>query len=369
MSYQKIAHYMNYCALYKGNFIESLLTLQNRLNNEHKEVMYIFAITKDQAEHISWISDLAKENTVIFSEGSFAKDVIKFRRFIKDKKIDIVHTHFLSLNQYMRMLIASAGCEIKLVLHVHNHMRHISNPVCNKMRQILYSKTTMIACGPSVYKGLEEDFPKCRKFEVNNGIFYNRLDDYVDDDRNEYGLKKTDTVCLIFGFDFYRKGVDLAIQAIEKVRRTKENVYLLISLSTNKAALLEDIKKITGEVPEWIHVIKARNDVATLYNMADIFLSPSREEGLPYSAIEAGYSRCDVILSDIEAQSDLKIPYAVWFSNENVDEFANAILKIIDGTHDKQKNIKNVKDTMRNEYSLTQWAEEIHSVYDVVEGK
>ena len=46
----------------------------------------------------------------------------------------------------------------------------------------------------------------------------------------EYGVEEGNRVFLIFGFDYYRKGVDLAVEALQKLREAGNNFTLLISL-------------------------------------------------------------------------------------------------------------------------------------------
>jgi glycosyltransferase involved in cell wall biosynthesis len=125
----------------------------------------------------------------------------------------------------------------------------------------------------------------------------------------------------------------------------------------------KNIVDILGEMPEWIKVIPARNDVATLYNFVDVFLSPSREEGLPYSVVEAGYSSCSVVMSDISAQVHLKIPYGYWFESENVEAFADEILKAHKEHAQKLENWDKVKESMKENYALDTWSQQVEKLY------
>jgi glycosyltransferase involved in cell wall biosynthesis len=168
---------------------------------------------------------------------------------------------------------------------------------------------------------------------------------------------------LIFGFDFYRKGVDLAVKALKRLREQGHSYSLLVSLSTNFEQVEKNIVDILGEMPEWIKVIPARNDVATLYNFVDVFLSPSREEGLPYSVVEAGYSSCSVVMSDISAQVHLKIPYGYWFESENVEAFADEILKAHKEHAQKLENWDKVKESMKENYALDTWSQQVEKLY------
>ena len=52
-----------------------------------------------------------------------------------------------------------------------------------------------------------------------------------------------------------------------------------------------------------MHVLDPTDDVRTLYAAADVFMSPSRAEGTPYSVMEALSSGTAVVASDIPGHS------------------------------------------------------------------
>ena len=103
----------------------------------------------------------------------------------------------------------------------------------------------------------------------------------------------------MFGFDYYRKGVDLAIEALSEIINEKEDVCLLISLSSNKDFVLSKIRKRFNTIPDWIKILELRNDIVTYYHLSDAFLSPSRSEGFCNSLVEGAYCEIPLIASKI----------------------------------------------------------------------
>lgn len=72
----KILQVCAYAAPYEGNFIKSLLTLQNRLRSENYEM--IFAFPESIAKH-PWCQSLAEHNTVYFLPFAHYKEKAKER--------------------------------------------------------------------------------------------------------------------------------------------------------------------------------------------------------------------------------------------------------------------------------------------------
>ncbi|MDO4466483.1 MAG: glycosyltransferase family 4 protein [Bacillota bacterium] len=362
MNGKNLLHIANYAAKYRGNFIESLSILDSNLQSSGVTSFYAFYLP-DVDNPQPWMVDLEKAGKkVLYLSGDVFADYKKIRELIKKENISLVHTHFITIKQYLSVALANAFSNFKTIMHFHNHSQK-AGKLKSILRNLVYRKCYMIGCSESVYHSIEENFPKNPKSFVDNGIYFQRIDKLDRASRNEYNLKADSTVCLIFGFDFFRKGVDLAVKSIETLNKNGQNIELVISLSTNLEAVKENIIKILGYLPEWAHIIEARNDVYMLYNMADIFLSPSREEGLPYSVIEAAFSRCNVVMSDISAQKYLKVPYGIWHKEGDVSSLEEAILKAIQIGSEKEYNLEQVREEIKNNYSVERWAEQIEMEY------
>lgn len=359
-----ILHIMNYAASYRGNFIDSLASLDKKLQKNGLKNIYLFTGDAKNEGPMKWIGEMQRQGEeVYFLTENRNQDAKLVCSLIKEKNVKAVHTHFITMQQYLAVYQATFGSNIPVLMHMHNHSKEAGNPVKNILRRMLYGKCIMIACSESVYHSLERDYPKNEKYSIDNGVNFSRLDNYETLKEEDFGLENSEGVFLIFGFDFYRKGVDLAVKALKQLREQGHSYSLLVSLSTNFQQVEKNIVDILGEMPSWVKVISARNDVATLYNFVDVFLSPSREEGLPYSVVEAAYSSCSVVMSDISAQIHLKVPYGYWFKSEDIEDFANKILKAQIEHTQKLENWDKAKASMRENYALDTWSEQIEKLY------
>lgn len=359
-----VLHIMNYAASYRGNFMDSLTNLEEKLKKENRKNIYLFTQDARAEGPMQWITEMKKNGQVVeFLSGNLMQDAKLIRQLVKEHGVILLHTHFITMQQYLAVYLAVCGSRLSVIMHMHNHSKPAQNTLKNWLRQFLYSRCIMVACSQSVYHSLERDYPKNEKYSIDNGVNFKRLDTYTKLDNCDFNLADNEKAFLIFGFDFFRKGVDLAVKALAKLRKEGYTYSLLISLSTNFEQVEKNIVDILGTMPEWIKIIPARNDVATLYNYADLFLSPSREEGLPYSVIEAGYSSCSVVLSDISAQKYLKVPYGYWFESENVDAFAEQIVKAEKEHAEKIEHLDEARKEICSHYVLEVWSEKILELY------
>lgn len=364
MQKTSVLHVMNYAASYRGNFIDSLEALDKKIAEDGMGNVYMFCAAARENSSMQWISEMQQRGLRVFFLTEDRKaDTKLIKKVMKDENVVAIHTHFISMQQFLPVYFAVGRTPIPVFMHMHNHSTEAKNPIKRILRRYTYRRCRMISCSESVYRSIERDYPNNIKYSVDNGVNFERLDDFSQLTNKEFSIPDEDAVFLIFGFDFYRKGVDLAVRAVEQLRKEGKKYSLLISLSTNFEMVEKNIRDIIGELPDWVHIIKARNDVASLYNFAELFLSPSREEGLPYSVVEASYCRCSVVMSDISAQVKLKIPYGKWCVAESVEDLAKAIEASVAEHGLKLENMDSVRNQMKKNYSLDNWAERIQTIY------
>lgn len=357
---KNVLHIANYAAAYRGNFIESLENLSQELQKRNVRSYYIFPNTAN----CPWVSELIEQGKVVYLLSDETRNDAKcIHRIIQEKNIEIVHTHFISIKTFIAVMSGSRRTDVKLIMHFHNHSAK-SSFYKNFLRRLIYRKCTMIACSQSVYESIARDYPKNEKYRVDNGIYFKRLETKERISRDGYNLLAGTKICLIFGFDFYRKGVDLALRALEKLNSFEVRYELIIALSTNFLYVEQETKRVLGGIPSWVHIIKARSDVATLYNLCDIFLSPSREEGLPYSLLEAAYCHCNVVYSDISAQNNLIVPYGKMHQENNYLSLAEAIEEVGKMGNVKMENYESATAILKNNYSVEKWTKEIIEIYE-----
>jgi len=300
-----------YAPKFYGNFMFSLFDLESKLKNinSNNKIIYNFY---ENSENCEWIKEMLRNNkSVFFLKNQRIKGYLQLSKIMKQNSVNILHLHF-NFPVIMLFLLKLFSPDIKIIAHFHNTISGIpgtgyKQKIKIKIKKILFNYLIDLFCGCG--EAVFNDMIKCGMNKnkccyIDNGIFFKRLDVDCKDGKKIYNIKNK-KVIMIYGEDFYRKGVDIAINAIKDLAE-KYNIVLMV-VCQNKDFVMEQIKKILLSVPEWIIIAPSQENIAFYYKMSDIYLIPSRDEGFPYALLESIYCGTITIRSNLP-QIDRKMP-------------------------------------------------------------
>jgi glycosyltransferase involved in cell wall biosynthesis len=155
--------------------------------------------------------------------------------------------------------------------------------------------------------------------------------------RSALGYTNDDIVFLNVGAPIWNKGMDLVIQAFFAARKSNKNIRLLIkdqqalyglsAIGMMQTLLAEGRIDLDNESIESIRVLPQTlsiEQLRTLYNVADYYLSPYRAEGFNLPVIEAIACGTKVIVTEggstddfCDSNTSIKIPSRLR-TNENI---------------------------------------------------
>lgn len=350
-----------YAAPYPGNFIKSLVALEKKLNKIGHNTYYAFPET---AKGYEWCKELEKNTKVFFLPLEKArinpKTYIKLRNIIKNNEIDIVHSHF---ELYDIPISTAKNKKIKMFWHLHDAIENDYNKTSNirkllyKLHYSLFSKDAFLISVSEKHRNfaVRLGLNKERSTVILNGTDLSRIRKINTNEDKKYDF-------LIFGWDFERKGVDLVIQASEKLYEEgyKFNVAVVGSEDTWKHEAFTQIKD-----SKWLIKQNFVEDINELYNNTKVFLHPSRAEGCSYAAQESVYSGLQVISSDIPENLFLRnVPSVTLFENNNYMDLYVTMKEVLDGKVIINENdINRSREIIDSNFSIEVWADKIIKEY------
>lgn len=356
-----VLHFADFRSPCRGNFINSLEFLRTALEKDGKNVVYLFPAATAKRE---WAQVLSREATVYFLSDSLAKNILTVRKIIKKHRIGIIHSHFYKLPYVFTFNIASLFTGVKQIVHLHCAV-HVHSGISRMIEKIVLSGKTFIGCSEKLTSDAKKYYPFNPAYTAKNAIWFPRLEEYEVLDKKALGLSESAKTLMIFGFLYEVKGVDIALEAVSSLIESGENLQLILILTSNVEEIKDKITKRFGSIPQWLHLLPPRNDIASYYNLCDAFLAPSRSEGLPYSVVEASYLKIPVVHSDIPAHTALKLPCSFCFESENVGDMKEKISAALSCDKNSQPFISQ-SESIKEEYQLSAWVNRIKNIYKTV---
>ena len=193
--------------------------------------------------------------------------------------------------------------------------------------------------------GIDTDVIKKTKYDRNK---------FLDDAR----IDNNETTLLLSVGEINRnKNQEVVIKALAKLPETYH--YILCGIGENK----ENLEKIAKEknVFDRVHFLGFRNDIFSIMKCCDIFVFPSKREGLPVSVMEAMACGLPCIVSDIRGNHDLvdqKGGYVI-----KLDNFENDLSDILINKKNHFDDMKKYNREKSEMFSLKAILSKMKSIY------
>jgi glycosyltransferase involved in cell wall biosynthesis len=220
----------------------------------------------------------------------------------------VLHTHFTSFDIPAAIAARRHGAA-KVFWHVHTpHHGNLAIRARNRLKYgLLGRRVERILCVSSELAEVvvKRGAPQRRVEFLHNAVDVERfwLPERQEREiaRLRLGLPENQPLLVHFGWDWHRKGGDLFMQA---VRALRERGIEAVGVTVGGGEPARTLREQLG-LGHAVHVLEPTHDVRTLYAAADVFLSPSRAEGTPYSVMEALSSGTAVVASDISGHATM----------------------------------------------------------------
>jgi glycosyltransferase involved in cell wall biosynthesis len=138
---------------------------------------------------------------------------------------------------------------------------------------------------------------------IRGGVDFEAVASATPVDRRTLGLTDTDPLLLWVGRLDPIKGLDVLVQAAAVVNTTQPVHVAIVGHGPYRQELVHRIDEcgLAGRV----HLLGTRTDVPRLLKTADVFVFPSRTEGLPNALLEAMAAALPIVTTDVPGCRDL----------------------------------------------------------------
>jgi glycosyltransferase involved in cell wall biosynthesis len=166
-----------------------------------------------------------------------------------------------------------------------------------------------------------------------------------------------------FGWTPVRKGVDTMLEALK----------ILVESGTRVVLVLVGTDELTDYLRRWpdrsclnyVRVIPPEEFVGDLFAASDVFVSPSRAEGWPYSVAEAMANGVPVACSSIPAVSWASDAPGVFFSAPgDSEELADNVFYVaMLPKAEREKMAEQGREFIRSRHTVERWGQSVWKFY------
>ena len=301
-------------------------------------------------------NDINKKYNICFSKNPFSFDNIKayfqIKKVIQQGQYDIISCH-TPLSSFFTRIACRRFKNIKVIYTAHGFHFFKGSPLINR---VVYKSMERIAAR---YTDIlvtinQEDYNASLNFKMKAqgthkyipgvGIDKKKIKDAKNNKHKlvkELGINENDYVILSVGELNANKNHILVLEGLlDKFRENKQLKYFICGIGEKSEDYPKFIRE--NELENQIYLLGYRNDVYDIYHIADLFVFPSRREGLPVSLMEAMASGVISVATDVRGNRDLIDNEINGFiiKDNSKEDLHSTFEKILDLKDDQLKQIR-----------------------------
>lgn len=359
----------DYATPASGNFVASCLELGKALKQRNDSLIFIFPEAWNTLSDNSWVHWLEREGFCVYltKKDLPESQLLTFlKTIISENQIDILHIHFGMFHHVTVNHAKELG--VKVLVHDHMDFPAGANLVKQKMRcaaqSLRYRKNGVAVASVNPQK--DRSYFLAKHWYIPNGLSLMRNVEHSETReavRNSLGICPSEKVCMFLGWDVHRKGLDIAVKAVNEIRKDDPDMILgVVGLGDPPSQeRMRYIFESTGIDPDslWIRYFPSREDMFAYHRAVDVYLSASRSEAFSYGILEAISQNTPVVVSDIKGTSWCHTyTKAVVYPTEDYKACADAIKSALCLGHSESNAAEIVKD-----YSIEKWCTQMIDIY------
>lgn len=305
---------------------------------------------------------------IAFTPGRSRKNIYKsLLKFLKENNYDVVHVHSGSISVLMYAAKAASKAKVKKII-VHSHCaaerKTLKYRAVKLMSLLPMKKYPTHYCACSQIAGewkFSKSIVRKKLIILKNGVdikefsFKNALRKNI---RNKSGISQDDFVVGHVGRFSYQKNHEYLLKIFKELKRISPNSKLML---IGSGELYDEVKEQAkrGGISNDVILVGNVDNVADYMQAMDVFVLPSRFEGLPIVGVEAQAAGLPVITS-VNVSRELNICRNVSFLelSEDISVWVDEIRKYINAPR-----LDNSNTLVDSGYDIKSTAEKIRNIY------
>ena len=296
--------------------------------------------------------------------------LIKLRRFLKENKIDIIHT-FNYIDTYYT-LMASFGLNVKVAFSCYSYFENLKG-IHKRILKTVMSKVDAVIFQTEIQKKkFTSDYPNAslKFFKLFHAFSSKRLDNYkYESIRDEYFIDDYRYLIGTLGDISPKHDVMTILKMVKKLRKSGRNFTCLISggVYENNDTYFDECKYyfLMQGLDNYINYVGDRKDHANYLSQLDVFVYHSDNEVIAMPVIEAMMMGLNVVVNDDEMIREITHngKYATLYKSKDALDFAEKTRSVLQELEDYRIIAETIKEESRDIFSIERHIHELKEIY------
>lgn len=300
------------------------------------------------------------------------KSIYELIRIIKRERPDVIHAHSAKGGIVARAASLFSSEKVLYTPHAFSYLSAESN-VKRRLflwieRLFKFPNVTLLATSQSEAKRAMQEVGFKKE---NVKIFENCIFPISEVQKNsELNFELPAKFISSVGRPSYQKNIEAMVEIFKKVNENQPDVYMVLMgvgfYAPNAERVNELLKKYNLEKKFIMFPWISQQEIFTIINKSELYISTSRYEGLPYSVIESLALRKACVVSDCDGNRDLVTNDENGFvikQEDLEDEMPKAILKILTNKNLKEEFETNSLERFNKHHNILLKIENLEKIY------
>jgi len=313
-----------------------------------------------------------KSYKIVVNNFLLFRDLPRFASLLKKKRIDLIHAHGYKATVFAYVLKLCTSIHVISTCHLwfEGSCRPLKMRLMIALEKFAYRFFPVIVSVSEDIRNIliKAGVPRNKIRVVQNGIVvsdYTKMDLWRRDKlKFDIGLQNGDICILNVGRLTEQKAQSVLINAAKLVKEYSKKIKFFIAGDGELGdKLVEQINSL--ELNDTVKLLGFRDDIPDLLKVADLFVLPSLDEGMPMALLEAVASQIPVITTQVGDIPKLIIPNVsgVVVEINDVDGLAKEILNLVEDKGRQTRLIEKASMRVNKLYSSQVMYEQYQEVY------
>lgn len=296
-----------------------------------------------------------------FNTNNYIKIIYKLAGYLKEQKFNLAISRAWSANVIVGAASLWKNTPYSLFLSGPTNLK--GNSIKKIIQKFFLEKAHLVLSVSNKAKinSIENYNVKNKNIKVvQNGVdieYVKKLSNQEISDNEFFNINKDEFIISFLGRLVHRKGLDLLIEALENIKRTREDIkkikLVIIGVGEKENEYKDRINKLN--LNDYVTFLgEQKNPFKYLVN-SDIFAFPSRNEGFPNALLEAMALGVPSIAANCETGPSEVIDNeinGILIEVNDSNSLAKKIIELYDNPLFRKEIGEKAKETIQEKYSL-----------------